>query len=131
MIRSHAAMKFAAGFFRLGAVLTAIGTAVLVYQGFQVGAALEQLFSAKPGTGVTVGISVAIVLILWGGTYSVLLWAVADALILVADSDDNLRLLRADVSQILQRVSKLTPKADLGRAVMTGVARRLRSASRR
>jgi uncharacterized membrane protein len=116
--RGHFEIKFTAAFMRLIAIL-------LVISGLLAGLALTQFqtqastFTGLPGgfgfSGIAYVVAVVTTLV-----YAIILWGFADALVLIADTNDAQRVTAAQVAQLMgergdrgdpgePRVSLMTP----------------------
>jgi hypothetical protein len=115
--RSHVAMKFAAGVARVFAVLIAAATVV--------GSAATLAGSRSALVPVTFAVSGALVVLFLviGFIYAVLFWAAADALIMLADSDDAHRLTQFQLAQLSAEIGTL--RADRGGTASSDATERL------
>jgi hypothetical protein len=115
--RSHVAMKFAAGVARVFAVLIAAATVV--------GSAATLAGSRSAVVPVTFAVSGALVVLFLviGLIYAVLFWAAADALVMLADSDDAHRLTQFQLAQLSAQIGTL--RADRGGTPTSDATERL------
>jgi hypothetical protein len=97
-------LKFAAGVARVFAVLIVIGTSL------GAAASLAGIGGITPG-GATVPVAVpgglAVLFLVIGVIYAVLFWAGADALVMVADSDDAHRLTQFQLARLSAQIATL------------------------
>jgi hypothetical protein len=99
--RRHTALKFAAGFARVFAVLIAAGSII------GAAATLASNSAALAPLPVASSGAFAIFFLVAGLIYAVLFWAGADALVMLADSDDAHRLTQFQLAQLTSRIDAL------------------------
>jgi hypothetical protein len=108
--RGHFAIKFTAAFMRLIAILLVIGGLLggLAFTQFQT---QTSNIAGLPGAAAGIGYIVAVVFTL---IYAIILWGFADALVLIADTNDAQRLTHAQVAQLMsERSERIEPRASL------------------
>ena len=108
--RGHFAIKFTAAFMRLIAILLVIGGLIggLAFTQFQ---AQTSNVAGLPGAAAAIGYVVAVVFTL---IYAIILWGFADALVLIADTNDAQHMTQAQVAQLMsERSERIEPRASL------------------
>jgi len=95
-MRSHFAIKFAAGAMRVAAVLFVIGGALAVYGASQYQIP-EGAVPLLPGVTVAVGVFGFVFALI----YALVLWGFADGLVLLADVDDAQRATQRELADLL------------------------------
>jgi Zn-dependent protease with chaperone function len=106
--RSHFAIKFTAAVMRIVALLIVIGGVIggLAFTQFQ-----NATISGLPGAAAALGYLIAVVFTF---NNAIIQWGFADALVLIADTNDAQRVTQAQVAQLMAergepRVSMMAP----------------------
>jgi len=97
--RSHFAIKFTAALMRLAAILFVIGGLIggLAFTQFQTQTASGTI-QGLPGAAAAIGYIVAVVFTV---IYAIMLWGFADALVLIADTNDAQRESAQQLAQLM------------------------------
>ena len=93
--RSHFAIKFTAALMRIVALLIVIGGVIggLAFTQFQ-----NATVSGLPGAAAAVGYLIAVVFTF---IYAIILWGFADALVLIADTNDAQRVSEQQIAMLM------------------------------